>query len=102
MEYIKNYNKYSNIENKIFQIEDFNYFISIDYELWFYEAIYDEIKFQLKWKNVKIKINFEKLEQLYPREIKVDLKEIYENMYIPQRNENFIVKQLKILNKFNF
>ena len=89
------------VDIKISQIEDFNYFILND-DNECYKAIYFEIESQLKWNNIKIEINFEKLEKLYLREIIENLEEIDENIYISQRNKKFIEKQFKILNKFDF
>ncbi len=104
MEYIdneENNDVNTDVNIKISQIEDFNYFILND-DNECYRAIYFEIESQLKWNNIKIEINFEKLKKLYLREIIENLKKIDENIYMSQRNKKFIEKQFKILNKFDF
>ncbi len=97
MIYIDNYennNENTNVDFLISQIEFFEDDIN-DSES-FYSNIYKELSDQLKLNNIQIKIDFEKLENLYPKD------NVIENIYIPQRCKYFIENQLKILNKFNF
>lgn len=110
---IKTNNIPSSYHNQIISsIEDFVEYIDNDDSLSIYNNIHNDIVYkQLKYNNIIININFEKLEKLYPRAIFIqsdyenfifDEENIYFIYNIPQTNKKFIEKQLKILNKFDF